>query len=77
MNRRRYSPILSCLPLAASLLASLPGCSHLPFRRHKDDPATSQAAVEHLKVNAQGLSSNSSPRPIPSSWARSASWKSR
>ena len=64
MNRRYPSLVASVL--AASLLASLPGCSHLPFHRHKEDAATSHAAVEHLKTNAQGLSVElkSSPDPI-------------
>ena len=64
MNRR-FLPLVVTV-LAASLLVSMPGCSHLPFRRHKEDPATAQAATAHLKTNAQGLSVElkSSPDPV-------------
>ena len=65
MNRRRPSPLV-VLSAAAVLLASLPACSHLPFRRHKEDPAASEAAASHLKTNAQGLAVElrSSPDPV-------------
>ena len=53
MNRCRLSPLVP-FAVAASLLASLPACSHLPFRRHKEDPAEVRADA-HLKTNAQGL----------------------
>ena len=64
MNRR-FIPFLMTV-LAVGLLVSLPGCSHLPFRRRKEDPAAAQVATAHLKTNAQGLSVElrSSPEPI-------------
>ena len=64
MNRRSLPLVVTAL--AASLLVNLSGCSHLPFRRHKEDPAAAQAATAHLKTNAQGLSVElkSSPDPI-------------
>lgn len=65
MNSRRYSPPV-VFALAVSLLASMPGCSHLPFRRHKENPATVQEETAHLKTNAQGLAVEikSSPDPV-------------
>ena len=64
MNRRRFCPPV-VLALAAGLLANLSACSHLPFRRHKEDPAQ-QAADSHLKTNAQGLAVEirTSPDPV-------------
>ena len=64
MTRRSIPFVVTVL--AASLLASLPACSHLPFRRRKEDPAAAQAATAHLKTNPQGLSVElkSSPDPI-------------
>ena len=64
MNRR-FLPLVVAT-LAASLLVCMPACSHLPFRRHKEDPAEAQAATAHLKTNAQGLSVElrSSPDPV-------------
>lgn len=64
MNRRRYSPLVVSA-LAVGLLASLPACSHLPFRRHKEDPATVQAETLHLKTNAQGLAVEIKSLPDP------------
>ena len=65
MNSRRYSPLLA-FALAVSLLAGMPACSHLPFRRHKENPATVQSETTHLKANAQGLAVEikSSPDPV-------------
>ncbi len=64
MNRRYPSFVVSVL--AVGLLASVSGCFHLPFHRHKEDAVESQAAVQHLKTNAQGLSVElkSSPDPV-------------
>lgn len=64
MNRRRYSPLVVSA-LAVSLLASVAGCSHLPFRRHKEDPATVQSETTHLKANAQGLAVEIKSLPDP------------
>ncbi len=64
MNRRRFSPPVVFV-LAVTLLASLPACSHLPFRRHKEDPAVSEAAATHLKTNAQGLAVEIRTSPDP------------
>ena len=65
MNRRP-SPLLACL-LAAGCLSA---CSYLPnvpipFRRHKEDPAVSQAAAANLKTNAQGLAVEVRTAPDP------------
>ena len=63
MNRR-FLPF-AALALSASLLVTSPGCSHLPFRRRKEDPAVAQAATAHLKTNAQGLSVELKSAPDP------------
>ena len=70
MNRR-LSPLLACV-LAAGCLSACSNFSfpdlhlpELPFRRHKESPAASQAAAANLKTNAQGLAVEVRTAPDP------------
>ena len=65
MNSRRHSFHLSFPLLAACLLATQPGCSHIPFTRHKENPAEVKTETAHLKTNAQGLAVEVKSFPDP------------
>ena len=64
MNRRLSS--LVALALGAGVLISLSACSHMPFRRHHDDGASTVPSGPPVKANAQGLAVEikSSPDPV-------------
>ena len=64
MNCRRHSSFVLPL-LVACLLATQPGCSHIPFTRHKENPAEVKTETAHLKTNAQGLAVEIKSFPDP------------